>query len=238
MKTSLISLCAVAVALLIPAQPTLAAEASNNLTLVTIGDSTVCDYATTNIKRGWGQVLRDSLQPSTKLMNLAVGGRSTKTFLETGNWEKALAAKPDFIFIQFGHNDSHAKGQPESTDAATDFAEYLRRYVKEAREVGATPILVTPPHRLMFSPEGKLTGELKPYADSVKRVAHELNVPVVDLYERSGDAFEPMGDSGVDGITASQTDRTHFTEKGARIIAGIVVAEMARIDPRLKAALK
>jgi lysophospholipase L1-like esterase len=209
-------------------------HASDPLTIVTVGDSTMADYRQEDIKRGWGQVFGDYLDPSSKVINLALSGRSTKTFFDSGNWQKALAAKPDFVFIQFGHNDSHPKDKPESTDADTDYIEYLRRYVKEAREAGGKPILVTPMHRLTFDKNtGKMTQELKPYADAMKRVAEEMKAPVIDLYTLSGDVFGPMGESGVAGMTQSNTDRTHFTEKGARIIAKLVAEASKQIDPGL-----
>ncbi len=204
------------------------------LTIVTVGDSTVADYPKEDIKRGWGQMLGEYLAPSVTIINLAECGRSTKTYFETRYWLKATKLKPDYILIQFGHNDSHPKDQPESTDAATDYQDNLRRYVAEARQAGAKPILVTPMHRLVFTSGGKLSEELKPYADAMKHVAHETNVPVIDLYEQSTQAFEPLGFNGVNGMTASETDRTHFTEKGARILAKIVAEEVGKIDPRLK----
>ena len=49
--------------------------------------------------------------------------------LGEGRWAKALAEKPQFVLIQFGHNDSHAKDHPEATDAATDYRDYLRRAI-------------------------------------------------------------------------------------------------------------
>ena len=203
------------------------------LTIVIIGDSTVETYPSEDIKRGWGQVVGEYLDPSIRVINLAKSGRSTKTFLDTGNWQKGLNAKPDYIFIQFGHNDSHAKETPEATDANSDYMEYLRRYVNEARSVHATPILVTPMHRLRFDAgSGRMTQELKPYADAMKRVAKETNTPVIDLHTLSGEVFEPLGDGGMAGMTQSNEDRTHFTEKGARIIAKLVAAAAGKIDSR------
>ena len=232
MKKQFVTLCAVAVLVLLNPAP---GNASDPLTIVTIGDSTVANYALTDVKRGWGQVLNDYLAPAIKVTNLAKSGRSTKTFFDTGNWKTALDAKPNFIFIQFGHNDSHPKDKPESTDANTDFQENLRRYVSEARAVGARSVLVTPMHRLTFAKSTrKLTHELKPYADAMKQVAAQTKTPLIDLYTLSGEVFEPLGDSGVAGMTASNQDRTHFTEKGARIIARIVAAEAGKIDPRLR----
>lgn len=207
--------------------------------IVLIGDSTVANYAPENVMRGWGQELNQFVNPSVEIVNLAICGKSTKTYLEGGHWTKALEQKADLFFIQFGHNDSHAKSKPESTDADTEYAQNLRRYVDEARAAGALPILVTPMHRLTFDQKTqKLTAELLPYVEAMKRVGTEWNVPVIDLHEESGRIFEPMGDAGVAGLTASDRDRTHFTEKGARMLAEVVAREAVKIDPRLSSLAK
>ncbi len=232
MKNTLATLCIAAVAALMTSPQT---NAADSLTIVTVGDSTVANYHQEDNKRGWGQVIGDYLSPSVKVINVAECGRSTKTFFDTAHWQEALKAKPDYIFIQFGHNDSHAKDKPESTDAATDYQDYLRRYIKEAREAGAKPILVTPMHRVIFDKNtGAITQELKPYADAMKQVATETNTPLIDLHTLSGDAFQAIGESGVDGLTASNQDRTHFTDKGARIIAKLVAEAAGKIDPKLQ----
>ncbi|MDR3710656.1 MAG: rhamnogalacturonan acetylesterase [Capsulimonadaceae bacterium] len=204
------------------------------------GDSTVCDYPLTDPHRGWGQLL--PLFVDTKrvaIENFAAGGRSTKTFMSEGRWDKLLASKPNFVFIQFGHNDSHAKSQPEATDADGDYSAYLREYVDSARAIGAAPILVTPMHRGLWDKEGThLTTELLPYAAAMRRVAEEKNVPLVDLYATSGVAFEKLGKDGLDTLFAFPAqDRTHFNKQGARLLAGLVVEETERVVPALKSYL-
>lgn len=152
-----------------------------------IGDSTVCEYPADSPNRGWGHYIGESFRDNVQIVNLAAGGRSTKTFIGEGRWTKTLAEKPQFILIQFGHNDSHAKEKPEATDAATDYREYLRRYVTEARAAGAVPVFITPMHRRTFKPDGTLEDILQPYADAMKAVGAELHVPVVDLHTMSGE---------------------------------------------------
>src|SRR5690606_15305746 len=113
-----------------------------------------------------------------------------KTFIQQGRWQKALDEKPDIVLIQFGHNDSHAPEKPESTNAATGYKAYLRRYVDDARAAGATPILVTPMIRRAFNAEGKIAeppaeGNLLPYAEAMKEISAEKKVPLIDLYTSS-----------------------------------------------------
>jgi len=202
-----------------------------------VGDSTVADYKPDDPHRGWGQLFPAFIDPKrVTVRNFAVNGRSTKTFKSEGRWEQVLAFKPDYILIQFGHNDSHAKGRPEATDAGTDYSSYLREYVESARAQGATPILVTPMHRGMWDKDGRhLTQELLPYVDACRRVAGEKDAPLIDLYALSEKAFEKLGAEGLDTLFAfPATDRTHFNEKGARLLAGLVAEEAARLIPALK----
>ena len=152
------------------------ADAPVPVRVVIVGDSTVCNYPVDRPDRGWGQFIEERFATGiVQVINLAAGGRSTKTFIGEGRWAKALAEKPDVVLIQFGHNDSHAPDRPEATDAATTYADFLRRYVDETRATSATPVLVTPMVRRIFGPGGKLTDILQPYADAMKTVAAPLS---------------------------------------------------------------
>ena len=150
--------------------------------LVIIGDSTVCDWPAEDVRRGWGQFVQEYLTDTVRVVNHARSGRSTKTFIREGLWAKALADNPAYVLIQFGHNDSHAPGRPESTDADTEYADFLRRYVDETRAAGAIPVLITPMIRRTFDEDGRLTDVLLPYAAAMKRVASEKKVGLVDLH--------------------------------------------------------
>jgi lysophospholipase L1-like esterase len=200
--------------------------------LAIIGDSTVQDYSPKSDRRGWGQMLKPHFSPAIAVTNDAVGGRSTKTFIEEKRWEAVLAAKPDFVLIQFGHNDSHPKDQPESTDADSDYREYLIQYVKEARAIGALPIFVTPPHRRVFR-DGKLAKHLDPYANQMRQVARELEVGVVDLYAMTKDKFESLGEEACTELFCSETDRSHFSEKGAKLLADYIAIQLPVVCPAL-----
>ena len=128
------------------------------------------------------------------VVNTARNGRSSlKTFITEELWKKALANQPNYVLIQFGHNDSHAKTQPESTDAATDFRQYLRQYIDDARAIAARPILITPVQRRTYSSSGKLDNSLRPYAEAMKAVAAETGVPVIDLNQTSGQLYDRLG---------------------------------------------
>jgi lysophospholipase L1-like esterase len=192
-----------------------------------VGDSTVADYPVNYIQRGWGQMLPEYVNEDVGVINNAIPGCSTKTFLKGNHWDKTLEAKPDFILLQFGHNDSHRKGRPESTDANTDYKEYLRKYADDAKTNGTTIIFVTPMHRHIFK-KGKLSENLKPYADAMKDVAKEKGIAVVDLYSLSGKALTEKGDEGSLYLFKNGKDRTHFCKAGATLMAELVVNELKK----------
>lgn len=213
------------------------APSDEPIRIVVLGDSTVCDYPAEAPTRGWGMYLADGFREPVVVRNLAASGRSTKTFLREGRLKKAIEEKAQFALIQFGHNDSHARERPESTDADTDFKENLRTCADAFTKAGTAVVLVTPMHRRTFK-EGALTGELRPYADAMKAVAKEKNVSVVDLYARSGELFTRLGEVASADLNSSPTDRTHFSEKGARALAEIVCNELKKVEPRLAKALR
>jgi len=207
--------------------------ASTPLRLAIIGDSTVCEYPPEHACCGWGQYIQDYFDDTVQVINLAKSGRSTKTFINEGLWRKTVEAKPDILLIQFGHNDSHAPNRPESTDAATDFRDYLRQYIDEVRAAGGAPILVTPVQRRTYSSNGKLDNSLLPYADAMKTVASEKKVDVIDLNASSGTLYEQLGTTANDVVASAAQDRTHFNEQGARMMAHLVMQELTQVKPRL-----
>jgi lysophospholipase L1-like esterase len=208
--------------------------------IVLIGDSTVCEYPQASRQRGWGEMLPLFLADDTQVVNQALGGASTKTF-PAERWERTLALKPDFVLIQFGHNDSHRPGKPESTDAGTEYRENLRRYVRQARAAGIEPVLVTPVRRRLFK-DGHPTTELEPYACAMRELAAEERVLLLDLYASSGWLYDRLGEKRSVPLTMNKPDeadrvgvddRTHFTAAGAVEMARLVARAMADTDPRL-----
>jgi lysophospholipase L1-like esterase len=210
-----------------------AAEAADTVRIVIIGDSTVCNYPDSEPTRGWGQYVQGYFRDPVRVINLARSGRSTRTFIAEGLWEKALKEKPGFVLIQFGHNDSHGAGKPESTDAGGEFKEFLRRYIAESRAAGAKPVLVTPMHRRTFGGDGKLSDSLGPYAMAMKEVAAETKAPVIDLHKSSGELFARLGDTACAEMANKAGDRTHFNEKGAKAMAELVMKELPMVEPAL-----
>lgn len=187
MKTLKLLLCM----LLLPAAEALA---EGPVTLYTIGDSTMapntkCDEDPGDPGRGWAEPLQQFFDPAQLVVrNCAVSGRSTKSFIDEGRWQKVLdrIVPGDLLLIQFGHNDAKKSDPKRYTDPETTFKENLRRFVNEARGKGATPILATSIVRRQFGKDGTLRDSHGRYVPAAAEVAAELNVPLVDMNRLTG----------------------------------------------------
>jgi lysophospholipase L1-like esterase len=201
--------------------------------IVLVGDSTVNDEG------GWGPGLRASFGPEVEILNLAQNGRSSKSFRDEGRWAPALAAKPNFILIQFGHNDVPGKGPDRETDATTTYRQNMSRYVDEARAIGAQPVLVTSIVRRNFTPDGKIVVDsLAPYVAVVRSLAAEKKVPLIDLYTLTLEQAERLGPAGCEEIDArdkeGKRDRTHLGPKGRQEIGAMAARELVRLESTLR----
>lgn len=196
--------------------------------VVLVGDSTVTDEA------GWGAGFRQALPASFECINLSRGGRSSKSFRNEGHWKKALAEHPNYILIQFGHNDCPGKGPERETDPDTTFRDYMSGYVDEARAAGARPILVTSLVRRNIGADGRIVPDaLVRYAAAVRRLAADKEAPLIDLYSLSVamveeiglPAREKFGRLAKDG----KMDNTHLGPEGSRIVGAVMAREFQRI---------
>lgn len=204
-----------------------------------VGDSTVSVYMPAQSKKGWGQFIQERFKSgSVQVNDLAMGGRSSKSFMMEGFWQKALDTKPNIVLIQFGHNDSHKPVETYGTDAKTSYEDFLQIYVDEARAIGAKPVLVTPMVRRTFDAQGHLIDGLSSYASAMMEVAQRRNVPVVDLHAMSLDYIQKLGPQGALALANDPTDGTHWNEKGARAMAGFVMQGLIEKLPELKPLLK
>jgi pectinesterase len=204
--------------------------------IVMVGDSTVTDEV------GWGLGFKQHVQDSADCINLARNGRSSKSFIAEGLWERALAARADYILIQFGHNDMPGKGPDRETDPKTTYRAHLARYIDDARRVGAVPVIVTSITRRRFGDDGRIRSDLGDYAESAKAVAAEKGAPLIDLHAKSIDLLDRIGPAAAlefDATNADGTpDKTHLSSQGSTAFGAIVAAELVRIVPALSPHVK
>jgi len=223
--------------LLAKGAPASASHPETRIKIVLVGDSTVTDT------KGWGSGFKKLLKPGVTCINWAKSGRSSKSFINQGWWVKALAEKPDYVLIQFGHNDMPGKGPKQETDPATTYPQFMARYVDEARAAGAKPILVTSLTRRHFTPEGKIKSDLVPYVEAMKKLAEQKAVPLIDLHTRSIEVLNRLGqqvseefDFGPTPTPGQQpvnSDKTHLSPKGANVMGKMVAEDLKKVAPEL-----
>jgi lysophospholipase L1-like esterase len=194
-------------------------------------------------ERGWGQALPKFFRDPAIVHNEAMNGRSTKSFIDEGRWQHLVdELQPgDFVIIQFGHNDEKIDKPAVGTDAATTFRDNLRRFVRDVRAKGASPILATPVCRRKFNAEGKLIDTHGAYPDAVRAVAAEEKTPLLDMQrateklllsygpEDSKQLFMWIEPGKYEKLPKGSQDDTHFVELGATKVAALAVAEMRRL---------
>lgn len=207
-----------------------AASAAMAATIHLAGDSTCASYSAKRAPlTGWGQVLDKFTAPGVKVNNRAVSGTSTKTFMDSGLWNRMLARvqKGDYVIIQFGHNDQKSNNPKAYADAKVAYPANLRKMISDVRAKGATPVLATSIVRCTFR-NGKLYDNgLYPYRDATFAVGKSENVAVVNLNGISEEKINAMGEekalqmymysSNVPKLKG--IDKTHLTAAGAETFA-------------------
>lgn len=224
--------------------------------LFTIGDSTM-SYSTRAYDPaydrgyGWGQALCLIFDPvRLEVCNRARSGRSSKSFIDEGHWDKVLAelSAGDYLVIQFGGNDQ--KDDPKRhTDAETTFRDNFRRFIREVRAKGAEPLLATSLVRRRFDRNGKLIDTYGPYITAVEAVGRECGVSVVDLHAATWKLVEAAGPDQskryfnhiepgvVERFPQGRADNTHWNYEGACAVARLFAAELRKTDHPLAAYL-
>jgi lysophospholipase L1-like esterase len=206
-------------------------------TIYIASDSTAQTYNTSlRPQMGWGQKLANYFDTSTTVANHAIGGRSSRSFIEQGRLDTILAAiQPgDYLFVQFGHNDA-SSGNPERYTSPADYKRYLRdNYMAGATARGATPVLITPVSRRDYDANGQFRVSFPDYVNRVHELVSETGVAMIDLSARSRSYLNSIGPEAAKGVFLHTNpgqypafpdgvaDNTHFQENGANQMARIV----------------
>lgn len=243
-------LCVMALALFVMPTP-----GAQQPTVWMIGDSTMADKPNPalNPERGWGQSLPPLLKDGVIVRNMAVNGRSTKSFIDEGKWatvERQVKAG-DIVIIQFGHNDEKQEDSTRYADADGAYRANLERFVRESRATGAVPILCTSIARRKFDAVGVLTNTHGRYPIVTREVAAAMNVPLLDMELGTSRLITGAGVDGSKALfvwtrqgefpsyPASRQDDTHLSPAGAGRVAQIAVEQLRALGlPPLSALLR
>ncbi|WP_459684820.1 rhamnogalacturonan acetylesterase [Viscerimonas tarda] len=233
----------------------------NKPVLFTIGDSTVRNADKNDDDMwGWGSVIQRFFDENKITVdNQAMAGRSTRTFLDEGRWDKVYEAlRPgDFVLIQFGHND----GGPANTKPARGvlngtgeesvvlrmeatgknqviytFGWYLRKFIRDAKEKGAIPIVLSHIPRNQWTDNGKIIRNTTTYGIWTKEAARQTDAYYIDLNAISAAKLDKLDKDTVS--TYFKNDHTHTSLKGALLNAQSIVDGLKTSTIPLKDYLK
>lgn len=209
-------------------------ERSEAPTLFLGGDSIVGDYDTRYpynpiISGGsWGQNVLQYFN-GVAVDNQAHGGMTTNCFRDDGHWTIiAERIRPGDIFMfQFGHNDQKRR----YLAPYGGYSANLRWYIRQVRQLGATPVIVTSLSRIPSRDEdGSYYDLLEEHAEACRKVGRELHVPVIDLH---GHSFQLFCQLGTDTLKGYFNDAAHTNDYGAVLMAQYIASEIKRqqIEP-------
>jgi lysophospholipase L1-like esterase len=201
-----------------------------------IGDSTQTNNA------GYGRGFCANLTAAVDCLNMARGGASTRTFREQGLWDRALATRPDYMVIQFGHNDLVTKDHADRQVALPQYVDNLKRFVAEARAAGIKPVLVTPLTRRYFESDGKIHSDLGEYSEAMRGVAREMKVPLIELQNESIAYLDNLGEAAGNKLAITKKDndgktifdKTHLNWAGSYVFGRMVAVDLGKEVPELR----
>ncbi len=219
-----------------------------------VGDSTMADKAPIDEtpERGWGMVFPSFFNDNVIIENHARNGRSTKTFISEGRWDFLInrVGKGDYVIIQFGHNDEVSTKKAYATPE--EFDKNLRKMVIDVKTKGASPVLCTSIARRKFDSIGNTVDTHPVYPEIMKKVASELNVPLIDMKAESDKVLKKYGveasaklfmniEPGIwKAVPEGKKDDTHLVDAGAMEMAALAAngIRQLRIKPLNKYLVK
>jgi lysophospholipase L1-like esterase len=194
------------------------------ITIGLIGDSTVASTY------GWGPGFADRMRKEVTVLNVAKNGGILDTLSKP--LDSLLKKKPDYVLIQFGHNDMKRYG-------TEDYSDKLRNYVERIRRVGGQAVILSSVTRRGMGADKKIShGAIKgrrlpDYGKAAAAVASEMRVPFVDLLTLSVEQHNRVGPKVVATYNFVKGDRTHFSPAGEKVIADLVLKEIKKLIPEL-----
>ena len=245
------------------ALPTVSVSRENGKPVVFItGDSTVKNEdKDENGMWGWGsQAYTVFDKDKITCVNCAKAGRSTRTFLNEGRWDQVYnSLQPgDFVLIQFGHNDigpidyQRMRGTIPGTSDSTHvyrmkdsgryelvytFGWYLKKFIQDVREKGATPVLVSLTPRNEWK-DGKIERRNDSYGKWYREVAAQTGVDFVDVHNITADYLDKKCGSKEKAMKYYNRDHTHTSLLGAQTNAKSVAKGLRDIGSTLAKYLK
>ncbi len=220
-----------------------AAELSPTLPRVfLIGGSTMATFPEARPVVGWGQMLPRYFKRPEQVVNRAMSGRSTKSFIDQGYWEKTITdlRAGDFLIMCWGTNDS-ANDPARRTEPRKDFQANIERFIREIRAKGATPIIATAVARRVWNEQGEFVEAPSEYVTVTREIAAREKIPLMEMRGKTVALEKSLGIEGSRALHLylepgkssyypnGSKDDTHYNRHGADRVAELAVEEIRRL---------
>ena len=200
------------------------------VTIGLIGDSTVAEQS------GWGPAFAERFDRRATILNYAKSGATLQALSK--KLDELVQHQPDYVLIQFGHND-------QKRYDITVYQDRLKSYAERIQKAGTQPVIVSSVTRRSFDANGKIVSNLvknekynyratlTDYAKAAEAVAKELKLPFLDLHRISIAHHNEIGREASMTYNFKEGDKTHFNRKGAEAIADLILEELKTVVPDL-----
>jgi lysophospholipase L1-like esterase len=234
------------------------ARHSDRPALFIAGDSTAAP-SPKEAQQGWGTPFADYFDRSrVDVINAARGGRSSRTFITEGHWERLVTniGTGDFVLIQFGHNDAGALN--EEPPGSTRPLRARGTIPGIGEETQAIDNVITGRHEIVHSfgwylrkmiadvrergatpillsltlrnrwSDGRIECGTGDYRRWIAQVANSAGVQFIDLSRILADRYQTLGTEAVNGFFS--LDDVHTNDSGAQLTAAVVVGALQGLD--------
>lgn len=191
---------------------------------------------------GWGEHLHDYFSSNVTVDNQAMGGRSTKSFIDEGRLNTIFnqIKKGDYLLIQFGHNDQKIEDSTRYTEPSGSYQVNLKMFISKAREKKAIPVLLSSISRRVFKAGQVDRSSLGNYPKAMEEVAKKEQVTFIDMNRLSADYLDQLGEEKSKDLFLHLSkneypnypngleDNTHLSESGGFTFARVVAVELKK----------
>jgi rhamnogalacturonan acetylesterase len=196
--------------------------------------------------QGWGVFFYAFFDPDkVNIINLSRGGRSTRTYLTEGLWDKAVSQFKlgDVVLLQLGQNDVFALNDqiargtiPDIGDESQEidniathkhetvrtFGWYLRKFIRDTKATGAQPVVMSLTTRNVWK-DGRVEIGVNNYRETSWKIAQQEHADFVDVSALVAEQYEKLGPEKTFGMFHTK-EPVHLDIPGAFLNARVTVS--------------
>ena len=196
---------------------------------------------------GWGQGLELFVKEGVQIVNYAENGRSTKSFIDEGRFERILneISKGDYVICSFGHNDEKMNDPSRYTQPYGSYTDNLRYFKLEIEKRGGKIVFATSITRHKFNQKGECINSHGEYPQAMLDFCLKNKCTCIDMNKYTRELYTKLGEEETkkfhmifppntfSNYMEGKDDHSHLVHYGAVRIAYIFVEELSKTNDSL-----